>query len=98
MKLKLSETLKIGGKEMEIQEARAMISQYNEADFIGAIDFISCVLVHAEKIGPLNYGANLYKINSYKIAIYPGEIEKFKKVASDFIKSSEIGYNIKMKI
>lgn len=83
---------------MELQEARAMIAQYNEADFIGAIDFISCVLVHAEKIGQLNNGINLYKINSFKIAIYPEEIEKFKKVASVFIKGSEIGYKIKMKI
>lgn len=83
---------------MELKEARAMIAQYNEADFIGAIDFISCVLVHAEKIGPLNNGTNLYKINSFKIAISPKEIVKFKKVASDFIKCSEIGYNIKMKI
>lgn len=83
---------------MELQEARAMISQYNEADFIGAIDFISCVLVHAEKLKPLHNGTNLYKINSFEIAISPEEIKKFKKVASDFIKSSEIGYNIKMKI
>lgn len=83
---------------MDLQEVRAMIAQYNEADFVGAIDFISCVLVHAEKIGPLNNGTNLYKINSYIICISPEEIEKFKKVASDFIKSSEIGYKIKMKI
>ena len=83
---------------MELQEVRAMIAQYNEADFIEAIDFISCVLVHAEKIGQLNYGFNLYKINSFNIAISPEEIEKFKKVASFFIEGSEIGYNIKMKI
>ena len=83
---------------MELQEARAMIAQYNEADFIGALDFISCVLVHAEKLKPLNNGTNLYKINSFEIGISPEEIEKFKIVASDFIRCSEIGYELNIKI